>query len=131
MTPSASPALATSLNPLQERYPVGMVLRAPFGHQQAGETWEITSHHEGDIVFYVRHLTGGTTAVFAGDFDGCVVIWDPRYDFIYGAREAARTCRLSDGETYPDLLPGHWLYRRPRPIPFATLRTQAVAVEGA
>lgn len=121
---------------LQDSYPVGLVLRAPFGHRQAGETYEITSHHEGDLVFYTRHLTGGTNAVDPDDFDGFVVAWDPRLEFIYGPRAAMRTCRRSDGDTYPDLLPGHWLYQRAKPIPLARLArlaaaAAAAAVEGA
>lgn len=109
---------------LAGRFPVGMVLRAPFGHAQAGETYEITSHYAGDLVFATRHLTGGINAIDDSDLHGFVVVYDPRYDFIYGPREAVRVCRRAEGEEYPDILPGHWLYRRPKPIPLDRLRVE-------
>jgi hypothetical protein len=114
---------------LVERFPVGMVLRAPFGHIQAGETYEITSHYPGDLVFSTRHLTGGINAVDDTDFVGFTVVYDPRYPFIYGERESVRVCRRADGEHYPDLLPGHWLYQRPKPIPLARRRALEAAAE--
>ncbi len=113
---------------MQSRFPVGMVFRAPFGHHMAGETCEVAMHCKDDIVFFERHLSGGLNVVEEDTFAGWVMVYDPRYPHIFGAREALRVCRRSFTEECVDVLPGHWLYRQPRPIPLAQLRAAAAAV---